>query len=261
MTDPKSLDEALRMLQADPPVLLKDKRGQVGNQRTKYADLVQVNAVVLARLNALGVIYKTKPTLRAEDPKFVLAYSLKHVASGTEEAGEYPLKLSENPMQMGSAITYARRYVLLAITGIAAEDEDDDGQAAANRGTAQRSQQQRRRGSSSAPQQGAGVQRSAPPLPSESATDPQLKKAVAMFNAIGCDDRDDRLRASSAIVGRPLLSAKEMTRAEASTLIDVLERVAKEPEPLKALGRLVDADADAAEQAAAEFQPGEGGAS
>lgn len=245
MTDPKSLDEALRLLQADPPVLLKDKKGQVGNQKTKYADLVQVNAVVLSRLNALGVIYKTKPTLRAEDPKFVLEYSLTHVPSGTEEVGQYPLKLSENPMQMGSAITYARRYVLLAITGIAAEDEDDDGQAAANRGTAQRSQQ-RRRGSSSPPQEGAPAQRSAPPsgpppLPGETVTEPQLTKVVAMFNAIGWDDRDDRLRASSAIVGRPLLSAKELTKSEAHKLIDALDGVTKETEPAKALGALVDA--------------------
>ncbi|HEY9373382.1 ERF family protein [Streptomyces sp.] len=246
MTEPKSLDEALCMLQADPPVLLKDKKGQVGNQKTKYADLVQVNAVVLSRLNALGVIYKTKPTLRAEDPKFVLAYSLKHVASGTEEAGEYPLKLSENPMQMGSAITYARRYVLLAITGIAAEDEDDDGQAAANRGTAQRSQQQRRRGSSSAPQEGAGVQRSAPPLPGEAVTDPQIKKVVAMFGTIGWNDRDDRLRATSAIVGRPLGSATELTKSEAHGLIEALEKVAAEPDPA---GRLTDIVAKAREGA------------
>jgi hypothetical protein len=53
---PKSLDEALLMLQADLPTLVKDKDGQVGHQKTKYADLVQVNAVVLKRLNALGCV-------------------------------------------------------------------------------------------------------------------------------------------------------------------------------------------------------------
>lgn len=244
MTDPKSLDEALCMLQADPPVLVKDKKGQVGNQKTKYADLVQVNAVVLSRLNALGVIYKTKPTLRAEEPRFVLAYSLKHVQSGTEEAGDYPLKLSENPMQMGSAITYARRYVLLAITGIAAEEEDDDGRAAGGRGTAQRSSQP----AASQHRQGATAQRSAPPaaappLPGENGdgvTEPQLKKIVAMFNGIGWSDRGDRLRASSVIVGRQLGSAKELTKKEAHTLIEALEMAAAESDPAVALTGLLE---------------------
>jgi hypothetical protein len=236
MADPKSLYEALRLLQADPPVLVKDKKGQVGNQKTKYADLVQVNRVVLSRLNALGVIYTTKPTLRAEEPKFVLEYSLRHVPSGTEEAGHYPLKLSENPMQMGSAISYARRYVLLAITGIAAEDEDDDGQTAANRGTAQRSQ---RRGSSSPSPQGTATQRSAPPLPGESITVGQLSKLHAMFNAVGWKDREDMLRASSAIVGRPLGSSKDMTKAEAHRLIETLESVAQQQDPAERLAELV----------------------
>ena len=240
-----NISEVLLELQADPPVLVKDKKGQVGNQKTKYADLVQVNEQVLSRLNNLGVIYSCTPTLDDEG-KFVLAYELEHVESKTSKAGRYPLKLSENPMQMGSAITYARRYVLLAITGIAAEDEDDDGQAAANRGTAQRSQQQRRRGSSSAPQEGAGVQRSAPPLPGEAVTDPQIKKVVAMFGTIGWNDRDDRLRATSAIVGRPLGSATELTKSEAHGLIEALEKVAAEPDPA---GRLTDIVAKAREGA------------
>ena len=42
--------------------------------------------------------------------------------------GGVPLILIKNDMQgLGSAITYARRYGLMAAVGIAAEDEDDDG--------------------------------------------------------------------------------------------------------------------------------------
>jgi hypothetical protein len=253
MADPKSLDEALRLLQADPPVLVKDKKGQVGNQKTKYADLVQVNAVVLSRLNALGVIYKTKPTLRAEEPKFVLAYSLRHVPSDTEETGEYPLKLSENPMQMGSAITYARRYVLLAITGIAAEDEDDDGQAAGNPGTVQR-QSRRASARRSTPQQ------SRPPLPGEGGdgvTPPQLSTLGAQLGKCGISDRDERLRTVSILVGRPLLSSKALTKAEASTLIDTLEGVLKHENPGERLLTVL-ADAEAAAESRAD-EPAEGG--
>ena len=60
----------------------------------------------------------------------VLAYVLRHT-SGGEDGGEYPLPSANTPaQQMGSAITYARRYCLLAVTGVAPEDEDDDGASA-----------------------------------------------------------------------------------------------------------------------------------
>lgn len=36
----------------------------------------------------------------------------------------------QNPQGIGSCITYARRYTLQSVLGIAAEDEDDDGNAA-----------------------------------------------------------------------------------------------------------------------------------
>lgn len=222
---PASLDEALLRLQADPPVLVKDKKGQVGNQKTKYADLVQVNAVVLSRLNALGCIYTTKPMLRADDPKFVLWYSLKHVASGTEESGEYPLKLSENPMQMGSAITYARRYVLLAITGIAAEDEDDDAQTYDGR-TAQRATRQR----SSGPAPHAQRSRTTPAPPIEpQITDVQQRKLAVLMREHGITDRASALTLVNEVLQRAaddnqITSRTELTVAEASKVIDRLQR-------------------------------------
>lgn len=226
---PASLDEALLMLQADPPTLVKDKRGQVGNQKTKYADLVQVNTVVLSRLNALGCVYTTKPILRAEDPKFVLRYTLRHVASGTEESGEYPLKLSENPMQMGSAITYARRYVLLAITGIAAEDEDDDAQAYDGR-TAQRATRQRSSTHGhSTPAATAQRSRTAPALPTEtSITDPQQKKMAVLMREAGITERTAALALVNEVLQRPadnqVTSRDQLTTAEASRVIGELER-------------------------------------
>src|SRR6185369_621900 len=128
MPDPKNIDEVLLAIQAEGLVLTKDKKGQVGNQKTKYADLVQVNNVVLTKLNALQTIWVCRPHLDAGS--FGLYYSLKHVPSGTEVAGVWPLKLSENPQQLGSATTYGRRYALLAVTGIVSDDDDDDGTAA-----------------------------------------------------------------------------------------------------------------------------------
>lgn len=219
MTDtdaPKNIDEALLALQADPPVLTKNRDGQAGNQKTRYADLVQVNQVVLSRLNSYGVIYKTKPTMRAD--RFVLAYTLLHVASGTSEEGDYPLKLSENSQQMGSAISYARRYALLAVTGIAAEEEDDDG---AGRGSAQRQAKR-----ATPDQQGQVAQRrpSGPPLPSDNLiSQPQMAKMQAMFAERGITTVEAKKAFLEDVVKHPLASTKELTKAEAKAVIDRLE--------------------------------------
>jgi hypothetical protein len=234
MAAPKTLDEALLVLQSDPPTLVKDKKGQVGNQKTKYADLVQVNAVVLARLNALGVVYKTKPCLRAEEPRFVLRYELKHVPSGTSEDGEYPLKLSENPMQMGSAITYARLYVLLALTGVAAEDEDDDGGgAAAGHRYAQRNRRQQGPsvdGEGRPAQRGQRPRDAGPALPSEDPDGPvgpdQHRHMRALWNDLdmgGEENRDARLTDAAEILGlADLSSSATMTRGQADRVISAL---------------------------------------
>ncbi|WP_229401941.1 ERF family protein [Micromonospora okii] len=237
MADPKTLDEALLAFQADPPTLVKDKSGQVGNQRTRYADLVQVNAVVLSALNKLGVVYKTRPIVRDVEPRFVLAYELRHVASGTAEAGEYPLKLSENPMQMGSAITYARRYVLLALTGVAAEDEDDDGQSASGR-YAQRAEQRRRppaAGGGATAQRAHRPRQAGPALPGEQPTagragggisEPQQRKLHASLRDAGKADRASALAYISDVVGHEITSTGDLTGAEASLVLDRLAQAA-----------------------------------
>lgn len=237
MEDPKTLDEALAMFQADPPVLTKDKAAH----QSKYADLVQVNRVVLARLNALGVIWKTKPTL-LDDGKFVLDYELLHVASGDSDGGRWPLKLSDNPQQMGSAVTYARRYSLLAITGVAAEDEDDDGNAASGRQYAQRAAQRpRQQRPADEPEEGGRTaqrraQRPAgarPPLPGED-DDPdgkvgqdQHRHMHALWRELGYagdENRHTRLMITAKILGLPdLESSSDLTRAQAGQVITALK--------------------------------------
>ena len=225
------------MLQADPPVLVKDKKGQVGNQKTKYADLVQVNAVVLARLNALGVTWVCCPDLLLPDYRFVLKYELKHIASDTAKTGTFPVK-GDTPMQQGSAITYARRYALLAVTGVAADDEDDDGGAASGQQYAQRAAQQRR--AQPPAQEGAGgrtTQRRAqsargprPPLPGEDPAGPvgqdQHKHMHALWRELGYDgedNRDTRLAITAKILGLPDLdSSADITRSQADTVIAAL---------------------------------------
>lgn len=119
-----NLAAALAAFQADLPHVGK---GSINPHfKSKYADLADVVSAVLPKLAAQGLAWVTMPTML--DGSFVLAYRLVH-EGGESIEGSYPLGQG-NAQQRGSEITYARRYTLAAVTGIA-PDEDDDGNAAA----------------------------------------------------------------------------------------------------------------------------------
>lgn len=130
---PATLAEALAVFQANAPKVGKGNTAEVKNDQGKklyeysYADLADVNAVVLPCLGAVGLAFTSRPTML--DGQFVLAYSLVHV-SGEREDGIYPLQANLAPQKVGGLITYARRYSLLAVTGVAAAGDDDDAGAA-----------------------------------------------------------------------------------------------------------------------------------
>lgn len=71
------------------------------------------------------------------------------------------------------------------------------------------------------------------------ATDAQSKKALALFNACEWTDREDRLRAASAIIGRPVTTFKELTKDEASSLIEALVYAAAADDPAQMLADIV----------------------
>jgi hypothetical protein len=135
MTETGSLAAALARVQAALPHVGKDKTAQVrsekGSYSYRYADLADIAQAIHPLLSAEGLAWTAKPTLDT-DGRFVLAYSLLHGPSGEREDGTYPLPdpTRSTPQQIGSAITYGRRYCLTAVTGVAVDD-DDDGQAAA----------------------------------------------------------------------------------------------------------------------------------
>lgn len=120
---PSEIAAALVKVQAELKPIVRNAEGQVGNKKRKYADLAAVSEVVLPLLAKHGLAFTAWPTLEAG--QFVLSYSLIH-EGGEERTGTYPLPASGNSQQIGGVITYARRYVLCAVTGAAPEGEDDD---------------------------------------------------------------------------------------------------------------------------------------
>jgi hypothetical protein len=94
--------------------------------KNKYADLAAVLDAVRGPLSKNGL--SVTQTMRMNGEGFFLTTMLCH-ASGQWLSSDYPLPVNAKPQELGSALTYARRYSLSAITGIAA-DEDDDAEAA-----------------------------------------------------------------------------------------------------------------------------------
>lgn len=106
-----------------------------GHFKSKYADLASVIDAAKKPLaeNGLAVIQTTDFD---EVIGTYLVTTLVHV-SGEWISGRYPLNpIKNDPQAMGSSVTYARRYMFSAITGIAADD-DDGNAASGNNGESQ----------------------------------------------------------------------------------------------------------------------------
>jgi ERF superfamily len=134
---PATLAEALALVQCQLPRVAKAHTAKVTSQRTgsthsyDYADLTDCTEAIMPLMSGLGLSFLAMPTClgdMAEGP-FVLAYTLRHV-SGDHTDGAYPLPdpARTGPQDLGKAITYARRYALCAVTGLAPGGDDDDAQ-------------------------------------------------------------------------------------------------------------------------------------
>lgn len=95
--------------------------------KSKYADLTSVWEACREALskNEIAVFQKTGFV----DGMFGVITKLQH-SSGEFEEGFFPVAVpvTAKAQEMGSAVTYARRYALAAMVGVA--PEDDDGNAA-----------------------------------------------------------------------------------------------------------------------------------
>lgn len=125
MTDHKNIYAALAAAQMQMGRAVKDSQNPAF--RSKYADLASVMDACMAALNGNGIAV-FQPTVDEDGQRYVKTI-LAHVSGETLEC-RVPLIVQKNDMQgFGSAVTYARRYGLMGMAGIAADD--DDGNAAA----------------------------------------------------------------------------------------------------------------------------------
>ena len=238
-----SLAEALITLQASLPRIRKDDEAQVGTRVYSYANLSTITDAVLPRLAELGLYWVTLPTMDAD--RFVLRYRLEHSPSGEFVTGDYPLP-SGNPQTMGGAITYARRYALCAVLGLAPAEDDDDANAAADE--ARDRQRMRTRAiaderAHTPPPHPRPAERLRGPLPDDewtmqtdentpgTSTGQQHQKIGILFGKLGITDRKDRLVAVMTMLGLDSEpgSSKELSYRQAAELIGKLEQEASKP--------------------------------
>lgn len=102
--------------------------------KSKYADLAAIFDAARKPLSANGL------AIVQTIGDNILHTRLLHT-SGQWIASEHPLPMSGRPQEIGSALTYARRYSLSALIGIAA-DEDDDGNAISRKNGKQDTEEQ-----------------------------------------------------------------------------------------------------------------------
>lgn len=197
-----ALAAALAAVQAELPEIKKTRTAKVEKDGRllytyDYADLADVSLAILPILGKHGLAFMSVPG-HQPDGKFGLRYYLLH-SSGAQVEGFYEIAEQGGMQMVGGRITYARRYCLCAVTGIAAEDdldarEDGNGSGrrmqrqqrpAADRGEQQpqHTAQRRQRSASTSPAEthspdgaaaaaGSAGEASLPPLPGEEETPP-----------------------------------------------------------------------------------------
>jgi hypothetical protein len=256
-----SLAAALAAFQAELPRIHKDASAilegeskATGKKFTygyKYAGLDNIVGIVLPLLGKHGLAFTSFPMLT--DNGFVLHYQLLH-ASGGVLAGAYPLPdpTRTKPQAVGSAITYARRYALCAVTGIAPDEDDDAAEAERDYqpevradGSATEAEQMRMtRGAVPGTQRLNGTPPDDPwygaprtdmtpreELPGTASRD-QLNHLFGLFDKLGLpkDDKQARLDRTSEIAGRTVKSSASLSMVEARKVADVLDARLKEAE-------------------------------
>lgn len=124
-----ALVDALAAAQGEFPTIAKTQTAEVRPKdgrpgyRYRYADLGDVLAAVRPILSGHGLALVQR-TVRDEG-KTVLVTELRHRSGGTV-ASEVDLgQSSGNPQAFGGSLTYLRRYELVTLLGIAAEEDTD----------------------------------------------------------------------------------------------------------------------------------------
>jgi hypothetical protein len=125
-----ALAQALLAFQSDAPDLHTDSENP--HFKSKFLGLPGAMDKIRPAVNSVGLIITQLPTAIVVDghPAPALRTRITHAESGEFiEDVMLLMPTKDDPQAQGSALTYARRYSLMAMLGLVA-DEDDDGNKA-----------------------------------------------------------------------------------------------------------------------------------
>lgn len=125
------LSAALVAAQAELTNAPKETKGQVGSAVRFYTDLPTLTDHVRPTLAKHGLGYVQFPCNTMAGHVGLVTRLLHEAGEWIED--EYSMPAGQGAQGAGSALTYARRYALMAVLGIAADDDDG---AAASQGQA-----------------------------------------------------------------------------------------------------------------------------
>lgn len=117
------------------PNFVTDETAQAGNRTYKYLNLATILKTIKPVFEKHGLAFSQRVTFdNAGEARQVIG-TVETIIFDNEEqmvVCSYPFFVTGDPQQVGSAITYARRYSLYAVLGIF-PDKDDDGAYAKQR--------------------------------------------------------------------------------------------------------------------------------
>lgn len=144
------LADALAKAQAEITSASKDRENP--HFRSRYATLASVQDACRGPLTKNGLA--VMQLVSSEGPKVTVETLLTH-SSGEWISSRLTLTAAQaNPQAIGSAVTYARRYGLSAMVGVA-PDDDDDGESATTGAPMNGARQQNQARHSAPPANGA----------------------------------------------------------------------------------------------------------
>lgn len=130
MTDDAQIDFDDALARAFSAIEAAKKDSENPHYRSKYADLASVTEAIKNPLTAEG--FSWPQTIAMEDGLIIVTQWLRRKGVAIQSVLPMPIGDKATPQQIGSAITYARRYALSAMVGVA--PDDDDGEAASSNG-------------------------------------------------------------------------------------------------------------------------------
>ena len=202
--------------------------------KSEYATLTSIMAACRPALSENGIAIVQGASV---NEKMLTVTTMLTHSSGEFISDDLTMAIIKTgPQDIGSAITYARRYSLSSMVGIVS-DADDDGESSKTQNKPAQRTQNKQSNKTPVPAKKVPPAKPEPPKKAKATTpeEPeartgvqvanQMKKARQLLVDVGCKSRNDMMAKTQEIIGRELQAGEtlaNLSRNEMDTLITKL---------------------------------------